>query len=205
MSLAQQTPSSDEQRQYISDAVHLLSYLHIRMGQVERALSECEGALQARRRFLGKRSDASLEPTAVMAHIYALLKNHARAKSWLAMIPEARRDTVVKIVKESLGMKMERLDSPSLLTQSISEDSDLTVKALQSRPSPSSLALPMQNRYFGPISASISQSPTSSLPQPPQCIPSIEVDLEDLQPVTATSLSSADMRSESRATQKESD
>jgi len=116
MSLAQQIPSSDEQRGYISDAAHLLSYLYIRMGQVDRARSECESAVQARGRLLGKRSDASLESTALMAHIYVLLNNHALAKSWLAMIPEARRDAVLRIVEESLGTKMEPPNSPSPLT-----------------------------------------------------------------------------------------
>lgn len=70
------------------------------MAQVDRARSECEKALQARRQLLGKQSDASLESTALMAHIYVLLNNRARAKSCLAMIPEARIDAVHKIVEE---------------------------------------------------------------------------------------------------------
>lgn len=203
MSLVQQSVSSDEQREYIYDAAHLLSHLYIRMGQVDRARSECEKALQARRRLLGKRSDASLESTALMAHIYVLLNNRARAKSCLAMIPEARRDAVLKIVEESLGTKMEHLDSSLLLNRSISEDSDLAVKRIQSRLSASSLALPMENRCYGPVSARISQSPAASLRQLHQRIPSNKAGLEDLQSVTVTSLSSAEERSESRATEKE--
>ena len=73
MSLVQQSTSSNEQRGYIYDAPHSLSHLYIRMGQIDRARSECEKALQARRRLLGKRSDASLESTALMAHIYVVL------------------------------------------------------------------------------------------------------------------------------------
>jgi tetratricopeptide (TPR) repeat protein len=203
MSLVQQSASSDEQRGYIYDAAHLLSHLYIRMGQVDRARSECEKALQARRRLLGKRSDASLESTALMAHIYVLLNNRARAKSCLAMIPEARRDAVLKIVEESLGTNAERLDSSSLLTRSISEDSDLATKRVQSRLSASSLALPMENRCYGPVSAMISQSPAASLRQSHQRIPSNKAGSEDLQSVTVTSLSSAEERSESRATEKE--
>lgn len=203
MSLVQQSASSDEQRGYICDAAHLLSHLYIRTGQVDRARSECEKALQARRRLLGKQSDASLESTALMAHIYVLLNNRARAKSCLAMIPEARRDAVLKIVEESLGTKVEHLDPSSLLTRSISEDSDLAVKRFQSRLSATSLASPMDNRCYGPVSAMISQSPAASLRQLHERIPSNKAGLEDLQSIAVTSSSSAAERSESRATEKE--
>ncbi|KAF2178147.1 hypothetical protein K469DRAFT_742257 [Zopfia rhizophila CBS 207.26] len=202
MSLVQQSASSDEQRGCIYDATHLLSQLYIRMGQVDRARSECEKALQARRRLLGKRSDVSLESTALMAHIYVLLNNHARAKSCLAMIPEARRDAVLKIVEESLGTEVEHLDFSSLLTRSTSEDSDLAVKRIQSRLSASTLGLPIENCCCGPVSAMI-KSPAASLRQSHQRIPSNRTGLEDLQSVTVTSLSSAEGVSESRATEKE--
>ena len=203
MSLIQQSASSDGQRGYIYDAAHLLSHLYIRMGQVDRARSECEKALQAQRRLLGKRSDASLESTALMAHIYVLLNNRARAKLYLAMILEARRDAILKIVEESLGTKVEHLDSSLLLTRSISGDSDLAVKRIQSRLSVSSLALPMVDRCYGPVSAMISQSPAASLRQPHQRIPSNKADFEDLQSVKVTSLSWAEERRESGATDKE--
>lgn len=201
MSLVQQSASSDEQREYIYGAAHLLSYLYIRKGQVDRARSECEKALQARRRLLGKRSDASLESTALMAHIYALLNNRARAKSCLAMIPEPRRDAVLRIVERSLTMKVEHLDSSSLPTRPTSEDSDLAVKRIQSGLSASSLALPMENHCYGDLSAIVLQSSAASLRQSQQCIPSKKAGLEDLQSVTVTSLSSAEERSESRATE----
>ena len=203
MSLVQQSASSDEQRGYICDAVHLLSLLHIRMGQIERAQSECEKALQARRRLLGKRSDASLESTALMAHIYVLLNNRARAKSCLAMIPEARRDAVMEVVEKSLGTKLEHLDSSSIQTRSISEDSDLAVSRIQSRLSASTLALPMENRCHGPVSAMMLPSPAASLWKSYQRLPSSRESLRDLQSVAATSLSSAEERSESRATERE--
>ena len=203
MSLVQQSASSNEQREYIYDAVHLLSLSYIRMGQVDRARSECEKALQARRRLLGKRSNASLESTALMAHVYVLLNNRARAKSCLAMIPEARRDAILKIVEESLGMKVEHHDSSSPLTRSISQDSDLAVTRIQNRLSAYSLGLPLENRCYGPVSAMISQSPVASLRNSHQRIPSNKAGLEDLQSVTVTSLSSAEKRSESRATEKE--
>ena len=203
MSLVQQSASSDEQRKYIYDAAHLLSHLYIRMGQIDRARSQCEKALQARRRLLGKRSDAALESTALMAHIYVLLNNHARAKSCLAMIPEARRDAVLKIVEESLPTKVEHLDSSSQPARSISEDSDLAVKRIQSKLSVSSLTLPIENHCYGPVSATISQSPAASLRQSEQRIPLNKAGSEDLRSVTVTSLSSAEERIESRATEKD--
>lgn len=203
MSLVQQSARSDKQRGYMCDAVHLLSHLYIRMGQVDRARSECEKALQARRRLLGKRNDTSLESTALMAHIYVLLNNRARAKSCLAMIPEARRDAILKIVEESLGTKVERLDSLPLLTRSISEDSDLAVKRIQSGLSASPFASPMETRRYGPVSAMTSQSPAASVRQLQKRIPSNKAGLEDLQSITVKSTSSADERSETRATEKE--
>jgi tetratricopeptide (TPR) repeat protein len=216
-SLIQQSASSDEQRGYIYDAVHLLSLLYIRTGQVDRALSECEKALQGRRRLLGKRNDASLESTALMAHMCVLLNNSARAKSYLAMIPEARRDVVVKNVERSLGTKVELLESPSLPTRSISEGSDLAVHGIQSRLSASSLALPVSkesrlsasslaltagNRFSGPVTAMNPQSPAASLRDSHQFIPSNKAGLEDLKSAAMTSFSSPDDRNESRATKK---
>lgn len=120
-SFIQQPTQSDEQRGCIYEAKHLLSQLYIRIGQVERAKAECEKSLQARRRLLGKQSDPALESTALMAHIYFLLNNRARAKSCLAMIPETRREGIIKLVEESLGVKVEHLDFSSLL---IKLDSD---------------------------------------------------------------------------------
>ena len=203
MSLVQRSASSDDQREYIHDASHLLSYVYIRMGQVDRARSECEKALQARRRLLGKQSDASLESMALLAHVYVLLNNRARAKSCLAMIPEARRDAVLNVVEESLGTKVEHHDSSSPLTRSTSEDSEIAVKRIQSRLSASSLALLMGNRCEGPVPAVISQSPAASLLQSRQRISSNKTGLEDLHSVTVTSLSSVEERFESRATEKE--
>lgn len=203
MSLVQQSARSDKQRGYICDAAHLLSHLYIRMGEVDRARSECEKALQARRRLLGKRSDASLESTALMAHIYVLLNNRARAKSCLAMIPEASRDAVLKIVEESLGTKVERLDSLPPLTRSISEDSDLAVKRIQSGLSASSLASPMETRCYGPVSAMTSQSPATSLRELHKRIPSNKAGLGYLRSITVKYASSADERCEGRSTEKE--
>lgn len=169
MSLAQQLASSDEQRAYIYDATHLLSYLHIRMGQIDRARSECGEALLGRRRLLGKRSDASLESIALMAHIYVLLNNPSRAKAYHAMIPETRIDTVVE--------------------------------RIQSRLSASSLAMPTETRH-SPVSTMISPIVAASPRQLHQYIPP-KAGLGDRHSIAATSLWSAEERSDSRATEKE--
>jgi len=203
MSLVQQSAITEQQREYIYDATHLLSQLYIRMGQIDRARSECEKTLQARRRLLGKLSDASLESTALLAYVYILLNNRARAKSCLALIPEARRDGVLKLLEESLGLKVEHCGLLSVLTRSISEDSDLAVKRIQSRLSASSLGVAMETRCTGPLSAMISQSPPASLRQSHPRIPSNKAGLQDLQSATVTSLSSTEERRESRAIEKE--
>ncbi|KAJ9606983.1 hypothetical protein H2200_008994 [Cladophialophora chaetospira] len=203
LSLMRQSAKSDEQRRYICNAAHLLSLLYIRTGQTERARSECEKALQARRRLLGKLSDASLESMALMAHIYVLLNNRARAKSYLAMIPESRREATLRIVEESLGTKPEQLDSSSQLGRSISDESDLAEKHPRSVTTISSPVLPPENRRDGPVSATKSQAPIATLGQPQQPVPTNKVGLEHLKSVTVTSLLSMDERRDSMATEME--
>ena len=200
MSLIQQSASSDEQREYIYHAAHLLSYAYIRMGQVECARSQCEKALLARRRLLGKRSDAALESTALMAHIYILLENRARAKSYLAMIPEARREDVLRIVEESLGTTVVQLDPSLPPTPSIFEDSDLAAKRIQSSSSASSVAQPMVDHCNGPISVRISQAPAASVRQRYQPISYNKAYFEDQRSITVTSGSVAGERRDSTAT-----
>ena len=119
------------------------------------------------------------------------------------MIPEARRATVLKRIEESLGTKVEHLDSSSLQTRSTSEDSQLAVKGIQSGFSECALVLPMENRCYGPVSQMISQSSAASPWQSHQRLPSYEGGLEDLQSVTVTSFTSAEERNESRAAVKE--
>jgi ankyrin repeat protein len=116
LDLVKQSTSTEQQQEYVLSARHLLAQIHIRNGELERARSECETALQGRRRLRGKHSDASLESLALMAHIYVLLNKRALAKSCLAMIPEKRRDAVLAAVEESLGPAVEHLDFASLLT-----------------------------------------------------------------------------------------
>ena len=203
MSLVQQSASTDKQREYVYDATHLLSQLYIRMGQVDRARSECEKALLARRRLLGKRSEASLESTALMAYVYFLLNNRARAKSCLALIPESSRESVLNNLEKSLGLKVELLGPLSVLTRSTSEDSDSALKHIQNSLSASSLELPSRNGGEDSVSAILSPSSPASLRETQPRISSSEVGSRDLTSVTLTSLSSAETGTTSTATEKE--
>lgn len=203
VSVVQQSAKSDEQRGCIYDAVYLLSHLYIRMGQVDRARSECEKALQARRRLLGKSNNASLESMALMAHIYVLLNNRARAKSYLAMIPEACRDGILKTVEDSLGTKVEHLDSSSLLAQSISADPQVAVRSIPSRLSVSSVPLSAENYYYDPLPAMASQSPAILLRQSYQTMRSDQAGLEHLEPIAARSPLSEGVRRRPISTEKE--
>lgn len=139
-SLIRQPPNSMEQHQRICDATHLLSQLYIHTEQLDRARSECEKALQSRRRLLGKKSQASLESLALMAHIYVLLDNRALAKSCLSMIPDERRDATLAIVEKALGGKVDHLDFTTILMQPNAVDIDGSVtKPMQSNLSDSTL------------------------------------------------------------------
>jgi tetratricopeptide (TPR) repeat protein len=154
-SLVQQPASTDVHRGYIYDATHLLSQLYIRTGQIDRARAECEKALQARRRLLGKRNDASLESLALMAHIYVLQNNRALAKSCLSMIPETKREAILAAVESSLGPTVEHLDFTSLLTIPVPHESPRSEFAFQSsakRLSGSTIGLGEESRTYGPPS-----------------------------------------------------
>ncbi|KAF2649635.1 hypothetical protein K491DRAFT_610373 [Lophiostoma macrostomum CBS 122681] len=121
LSFVQQPANSDERCICTLAATHFLSQIYFCSGRFELARIECEKALQGRRRLLGKQSDSSLKSTALMAHIYAALKNRPRAMLYLNMIPEAHRDPVLRGVEDSLGSAVEHLEFSSLLTQPLSD------------------------------------------------------------------------------------
>ncbi|KAH7073058.1 hypothetical protein BKA63DRAFT_56665 [Paraphoma chrysanthemicola] len=123
LDLVKQPTSTDKQRECILDATHLLAQIFMRNGDLNSARSQCESALQGRRKLLGKHSDAAFESLALMAHIYVLLNKRALAKSCLAMIPEKRREAVLAAVEVSLGPGIEHLDFSSLLTPQAQLDS----------------------------------------------------------------------------------
>ena len=186
-SLVQQSASSDEQRERISNVVHLLSQLYIRMGHLDRARGECEKALQARRRLLDKQSDASLESTALMSYIYILLDNRTRARSYLAIIPEARRDELLRGVEECLTTEAERLSSPPILTRLISGDSGLAINLNQhTLPAPS-----LTQSTMSPASEAISQWPGGSPRQQHERIRSSGKESGDHQSIENSSIYSA--------------
>ncbi|KAF1839648.1 ankyrin [Decorospora gaudefroyi] len=190
-SLLRQSISSDEQRQCIHNATHLLSQLYIRMGQVDRARVECEKALQARRRLLGKQHDASLESMALMAHIYVLLNNRALAKSCLAMIPAARREPILRKVENCLGVDVEHLDFSSLLSRATPADTNVAAEGSRSRLSTSDAGSVM------------AKSPAATSWVTPPSVASEDMDLEDLQSFLKKSPPTAGGATERRPPTKE--
>jgi hypothetical protein len=163
-SLVRQPVTSDDQRGNICNATHLLSQLYIRTGQIDLARSECEKALQTRRRLLGKQHDASLQSLALMAHIYVLQNNRALAKSCLSMIPEVRREAVLAIVEAALGPTLEHLDFSSLLTPPMPQDmsrSEITIQPGQNRMFGSPKGLGVERQSYG-ASSTTTESPASS-------------------------------------------
>ncbi|KAF2680719.1 hypothetical protein K458DRAFT_479804 [Lentithecium fluviatile CBS 122367] len=196
-----QSASSDEERGFIHNVTHLLSQLHVRTGKYERARSECEQALQTRRRLLGKNHDASLESTALMAHIYVLLNNRPRAKSCLAMIPEARREAAVKSIEDSLGTVVEHLDYSSLRTRTTSEDPDIAAKRIQDRLSGTTLGLAIEDHSYRPLSAMV-KTPAPSIQQPPQYSPPHQTSFEISPSVTVANLSPQAAVADLRATEE---
>jgi tetratricopeptide (TPR) repeat protein len=181
--LIQQQASSDEHRGYVLDARHLLACLYIRLGQIDRAKSECDKALHARRMLFGKYSDASLQSTALMAYICVLLNNPVRAKAYRAMIPPESRDAILKIVEDSLGMKMEPLDSSLITNSPQSTYSDLSGGRIYSQLSISSPTPPMESRHNDPISFMTSQSSAVGLQQPASFQQSYQREYSDSSPL----------------------
>ena len=119
------------------------------------------------------------------------------------MIPEDRRDAVLRALEVSLGMKVDNLECSSPTTWSMSEGSDLAVRYSESRLSASSLPIAMDNRCYGPVPTTISQLPAASPRQVRQHMPSNKADFEDLQSLKTTSFSSTDARSEVIATDQD--
>jgi hypothetical protein len=203
-SLVRLSATFDEQRVYIHNATHLLSQLYICMGRIDRARVECEKALQARRRLLGKQSDASLESMALLAHIYVLLENRALAKSCLAMIPEGRRDSVLREVEKSLGPAVEHLDFPSLLSRVVPADTTYaTTERSHSRLSTSTLGVTAPDHRRSDMGSVMSRSPAVSPWETPKSVASEETAMEDMQAFLKKSPQSAVGRKDSGLVEKD--
>lgn len=164
ISLSQHEVTSDAQQERMCEASHLLSQLYVQMGRVDLAKAECESTLQVRRRMLGKRSDASFESMALMAHIFVLLDNRALAKTYLSMITEERRETILKRLGMSLGMGMGHLDFSSIMYSQPPETAFPTTKRTHlEQTAPSAAALPTnRSRYQPPSVAPLSPAPSRS-------------------------------------------
>ncbi|QDS74801.1 hypothetical protein FKW77_002194 [Venturia effusa] len=105
--LVKVSAATDEHKKNAFDAIHLLSILHIRGGNIDHAEAECDKVLRGRWALLGKANDLTIESLALMAHIYALQKDSRRAKQYTAMIPESKREAVTKAVERQLGMTVD--------------------------------------------------------------------------------------------------
>ncbi|KAF2832182.1 hypothetical protein CC86DRAFT_390339 [Ophiobolus disseminans] len=181
-SFIQQSTSSDEQRGCNCNATHLLSQLYIRTGYIDRAKVECEKALQARRRLLGKQSEASLESLALMGHIYVLMDNRALAKSCIAMIPEGRREAILTTVETSLGAAVEHLDFSSLLTPPLLKDSPRPrhqeAQSLRNEACASPVGLGLKTHVYG-SSSTTAYSPATSPWQSTRSVTMASLSLSD--------------------------
>ncbi|KAI1623494.1 ankyrin repeat-containing domain protein [Exophiala viscosa] len=103
------------------------------------------------------------------------------------MVPEARRDAILRIVKESLGTKEEHHDMSSLVTQSTSEDSDPAVKHIQNRLSATSATQPLDIWNRPSVFAVVPRSPAADLRHPDHQNTSTKGGWENAQSVTVTS------------------
>ena len=200
LSLVREPASSSEHRQYLYDARHHLALLYVHLGRIDNAKVECERVLQGRRRLLGKHSEAALQSTALMAHIYGLASNRARAKACLAMIPEARRSDAVSTIEASLGARLTLPERTSVSTHSISEKLDDRGQSAWSDSHKVDPALQMHNRYCGPVSLVYSASPVASLRPSYQREDSRGSGLESLSSLTVTTPSIARSSTEQSST-----
>jgi hypothetical protein len=164
ISLSQHEVASDAQQERMCEASHLLSQLYVQMGRIDLAKAECESTLQVRRRMLGKRSDASFESMALMAHICVLLDSRALAKTYLSMITEERREAILKRLGMSLGMGMGHLDFSSIMYSQPPETSfPMTKRTHSEHAVPSSTAFPLdRSRNTPPPVAPHSPAPSRS-------------------------------------------
>lgn len=133
LGVTQSATQNEAQQIQSAHCSHLLSQVYLRSGQAERARETCDGALQARRRLLGKQNVSTFESLALMSHISGVFDNRARAKLYLAMIPEVHRLAALKAVELSLQMPTEASNINVPLTPPLSEASDnMSVKRYDS-------------------------------------------------------------------------
>lgn len=85
---------SKEQLRQVCEVGHLLSQLYVKVGNLEYARLYCDNALQGRRRLLGKSHDETYESMALMARIYQLQGSDSRAKVYLRLIHDTKREAL---------------------------------------------------------------------------------------------------------------
>lgn len=94
---------TQDERARLCEAGHILSLACVKLGNLHEARQYCDSALQGRRRLLGKHDRACHESLALLARIFELQDNRARAAIYSKMIPEDTRDEMCLQFK-SLGL-----------------------------------------------------------------------------------------------------
>ena len=92
--------TTDDQRRQSYYAQHCLSIIYVRLSQLEAASETCKGALEGRRRLLGRQNEAFLESLGLMSRIHELQGNQFRARIYLTMIPDSRVDMITAKYRE---------------------------------------------------------------------------------------------------------
>jgi len=95
VNLIEQPPVSDQHRGAICEAGYFLSRTYISLGKLDLARSSCESSLKGRARLMGKEHESYYQSLALMARVFSLLDMSARARLYLALIPEAMRPGLV--------------------------------------------------------------------------------------------------------------
>jgi ankyrin repeat protein len=96
--LLQHGTASDKEGIQLCDARHLLSRIYVERNKLELARAACESTLKARSRLLGKKHQARFESMALMSRIWQLLQDEVLSELYATMIPDDRRDDLLKAV-----------------------------------------------------------------------------------------------------------
>ncbi|QIW99802.1 hypothetical protein AMS68_005320 [Peltaster fructicola] len=92
--IVQIPPRDQADRVRLCDAGHILALASLKQNKLAEARQYCDSALQGRRRLLGKQDPACYESLALLARIFELQDNAARAAIYSRMIPEEQREKI---------------------------------------------------------------------------------------------------------------
>lgn len=92
--IVQIPPQGQDDRVRLCEAGHILALVSLKQNKLAEARQYCDSALQGRRRLLGKQDPACYESLALLARIFDLQDNSARASIYSRMIPEDQREKI---------------------------------------------------------------------------------------------------------------